>query len=161
MSAAALEHVNITVSNPSQTAELLCRFFDWRIRWQGASMMGGHTVHVGRDDAYLALYAYSEQPAEGSDSYTTRGSLNHVGVLVDDLEATEQRILAAGFETHNHADYEPGRRFYFNDHDGIEYEVVSYAEKRASFRDRHHRYRADRTGWCCGMRRYPCLRAAA
>ena len=46
--------------------------------------------------------------------------------VVDDLDATEARILAAGIETFSHADYEPGRRFYFNDADGIEFEVVSY-----------------------------------
>jgi glyoxylase I family protein len=28
--------------------------------------------------------------------------------------------------THNHDDYEPGRRFYYNDEDGIEFEVVNY-----------------------------------
>ncbi|MEC7669548.1 MAG: VOC family protein, partial [Pseudomonadota bacterium] len=28
---------------------------------------------------------------------------------------------------HNHADYEPGKRFYFDTPDGIEIEVVSYA----------------------------------
>ena len=28
-------------------------------------------------------------------------------------------------------DYEPGRRFYFFDPDGIEYEVVSYSEPRS------------------------------
>jgi len=44
-----------------------------------------------------------------------------------DLDATEQKVLQAGFKTHNHGDYEPGRRFYFNDHDGVEYEIVSYA----------------------------------
>ncbi len=32
-----------------------------------------------------------------------------------------------GSQTHSHADYEPGRRFYFHDEDGIEFEVVSYA----------------------------------
>ena len=26
----------------------------------------------------------------------------------------------------NHGDYDPGRRFYFLDPDGIEYEVISY-----------------------------------
>ena len=31
-----------------------------------------------------------------------------------------------GLETFNHGDYEPGRRFYFFDWDGIEFEVVSY-----------------------------------
>jgi len=53
--------------------------------------------------------------------------LNHIGVQVDDLDATEARVIAAGLLPFSHADYEPGRRFYFLDPDGIEYEVVSYA----------------------------------
>jgi catechol 2,3-dioxygenase-like lactoylglutathione lyase family enzyme len=53
--------------------------------------------------------------------------LNHVGVVVEDLDATEAKVRAAGFAPHSHADYEPGRRFYFHDRDGIEFEVVSYA----------------------------------
>lgn len=36
-------------------------------------------------------------------------------------------MVAAGFTPFNHGDYEPGRRFYFLDGDGIEYEIVSYA----------------------------------
>lgn len=47
--------------------------------------------------------------------------------VVDDLDATEKKVAAAGFEPHSHADYEPGRHFYFHDDDGIEFEVVSYA----------------------------------
>jgi len=43
------------------------------------------------------------------------------------LEAVEARVKAEGFVPHNHADYEPGRRFYFDGPDGIEYEVVSYS----------------------------------
>ena len=35
-------------------------------------------------------------------------------------------VVAAGLTPFSHADYEPGRRFYFLDPDGIEYEVVSY-----------------------------------
>lgn len=54
------------------------------------------------------------------------GGLNHVGVVVADLDATEARVKAQGFATHSHADYEPGRRFYFNDDAGIEYEVIQY-----------------------------------
>ena len=38
-----------------------------------------------------------------------------------------RRLRAMGYEPHSHADYEPGRRFYFDDEDGIEFEVVSYA----------------------------------
>ena len=54
------------------------------------------------------------------------GGLNHIAVTVDDLDQTEAAIKAHGFETGNHGDYEPGRRFYFHDGDGIEYEVVKY-----------------------------------
>ena len=53
-------------------------------------------------------------PAEPGDSYTTRGGLNHLGITVDDLDATEARVTAAGFVPRSHADYEPGRRFYFD-----------------------------------------------
>ena len=60
------------------------------------------------------------------DTYRTTGGLNHIGVVVDDLGAVEARVKAAGLVPHSHADYEPGRRFYFDDHDGTEWEVVSY-----------------------------------
>lgn len=36
-------------------------------------------------------------------------------------------VAANGFAPHKHQDYEPGKRFYFNGPDGVEYEVVSYA----------------------------------
>jgi len=53
--------------------------------------------------------------------------LNHVGLLVDDLDAAERVVREYGFEPWGHDDYEPGRRFYFFDWDGIEFEVVSYS----------------------------------
>jgi glyoxylase I family protein len=124
---AILEHVNFTVSDPAATADRLCALFGWTIRWQGSSIYGGRTVHVGGPSSYLALYAPKSPSREGANSYETRGGLNHVGVLVDDLDAVEQLVKQAGFAPHSHADYEPGRRFYFDDSDGIEFEVVSYA----------------------------------
>ena len=125
--AAALEHINVTVTDTEKTADLLCRLFDWQIRWQGPSKLGGRTVHVGADDNYLAVYTYDATAASDAESYATQGGLNHIGVLVEDLDATEQRVLSAGFKPFNHADYEPGRRFYFHDPDGIEFEVISYS----------------------------------
>ncbi len=116
---AILEHVNITVSDPQKTAALMATLFDWNIRWEGPAKSGGRTVHVGTDDAYLAVYANGGAPPQGR--------LNHVGIVVDDLDATERRVIAAGLTPFSHGDYEPGRRFYFLDDDGIEFEVVSYA----------------------------------
>ncbi|MEO1734352.1 MAG: VOC family protein, partial [Pseudomonadota bacterium] len=54
-------------------------------------------------------------------------ALNHVGVVVPDIDAVEAKVKAAGFEPRSHADYEPGKRFYFDGPDSIEFEVVSYA----------------------------------
>jgi len=127
---AQLEHVNITVSDPRKTATLLTDIFGWHTRWEGAAMGGaGYTVHVGTDDSYVAVYsgANPDQTVPKTDaSYQTRGGLNHLGVVVDDLDAVEAKVWAHGFAPHSHADYEPGRRFYFHDADGIEIEVVCY-----------------------------------
>lgn len=122
-----LEHVNFTVSDPKATADILCDLFGWHIRWQGEAISGGMSVHVGDDDSYLALYAPPTAVNEAPDNYTTIGGLNHVGVVVDDIDAVEKKVAAAGYHPHNHGDYEPGRRFYFDGPDGIEYEVVSYS----------------------------------
>ncbi len=128
---AQLEHVNITVSDPKRTAQMLIDLFDWHIRWEGSAMAGaGYTVHVGSDDTYVAVYsgAQPDQIVPKRDaSYMTRGGLNHIGVVVDDLDAVEAKVIAMGLEPESHADYEPGRRFYFDDPDGVEIEVISYA----------------------------------
>ena len=126
MASARIEHVNVTVSDPERAARLMERIFGWRVRWQGPSMGGGRTIHVGSDDHYVALYRAKDAPA-GDAGFAKGRPLNHIGVEVDDLDAVEARVIAAGLAPFSHADYEPGRRFYFFDPDGIEYEIVSYA----------------------------------
>jgi predicted enzyme related to lactoylglutathione lyase len=123
MTTATLEHVNVTVSDPHRTADMLSRLFGWHRRWEGPAKLGGYTVHVGTDDAYVAVYRYPEGAAPALDS----GRLNHIGVVVDDLDAAETRVRDAGYEPFNHGAYEPGRRFYFLDADQVEFEVISYA----------------------------------
>ena len=127
---AKLEHLNITVSDPDRTAQLLTDIFGWQVRWDGHSELGGRSVHVGEADnggSYLAIYREGEPSAGTESTDATIGGLNHVGVLVADLDSVEQRVINAGFEPYSHGDYEPGRRFYFDDHDGVEFEVVSYS----------------------------------
>lgn len=124
---ARLEHVNITVSDPHRAAALMTTLFGWKIRWEGAAINGGYTVHVGDDDDYLAFYSPPKTTAPNDTSYYIRGGLNHVALVVNDLEAVEARVVEAGLKPVNHGDYEPGRRFYFRDEDNIEYEIVSYA----------------------------------
>lgn len=121
-----LEHVNATVSDTKKTADMLCDVFGWHIRWEGDSIHGGHTVHVGTDTSYVALYNPPAITAKDYANYYTVGGLNHLGIVVDNLERVEAKVDARGFKTHSHADYEPGRRFYFHDEDGVEYEVICY-----------------------------------
>lgn len=126
MTEGRLEHVNITVSDPDATAKWLTEVFGWHIRWDGGAIHDGRSIHVGNDRDYLAVYSGTTPEQPDGTSYERLGGLNHVGVVVDDLDATLDRVRAQGFATHSHADYEPGRRFYFHDRDGIEFEVVSY-----------------------------------
>ena len=126
MEAARIEHVNVTVRDPERAARLMERLFGWQVRWSGPARDGGRTVHVGSDHDYVALYTGAD--AIYSDEDFAKGRpLNHIGVEVDALDAVEARVVAAGLTPFSHGDYEPGRRFYFLDPDGIEYEVVSYA----------------------------------
>ena len=122
---ASLEHVNITVSDPEAFAETLCKLFDWEVRWHGPAKDDGVTYHVGDADSYVAVYSRGGT-TQRTDNYVTPGGLNHIGVVVEDLDAAEARAKALGFEPHSHADYEPGQRFYFDGPDDVEIEVVSY-----------------------------------
>lgn len=125
MTHAMIEHVNLTVRDPERSARLMEALFGWHVRWKGPARDGGRSIHVGNDIAYVALYTGPDgQHAEAR--YPKGEPLNHVGVLVDDLDAVEEKVIAQGLDPFNHGDYEPGRRFYFFDLDGIEYEVVSY-----------------------------------
>lgn len=127
MAQARLEHTNVTVSDPHATAAWLQKVFGWHIRWEGPGMQTGYTVHVGTDESYVALFSYGDTAVSTKpNSYRTIGGLNHIAAFTDDIDAIEERVKRAGFTTVNHADYAPGRRFYFHDRDGIEWEVASH-----------------------------------
>lgn len=128
MTEATLEHINLTVRDPLATAAVLDKIFGWKIRWQGESLYEGFTVHVGGEHSYLALYAHKDLKPNNVESYFHLQGLNHLGVVVDDLDATEIKVQEAGYTPKSHADYEPGKRFYFEDNDGLEIEVISYKE---------------------------------
>jgi catechol 2,3-dioxygenase-like lactoylglutathione lyase family enzyme len=125
MSGTRLEHVNVNVSDPERTARLLEGLFDWRVRWSGPSRDGGRTIHVGTADDYVAIHT-ARDAVYGPQTFAKGQPFNHIGIEVDDLAAIEAKVVAAGLKPFGHDDYDPGKRFYFLDPDGIEYEVVSY-----------------------------------
>ncbi len=120
-----LEHANISVTRPDRSAELFRQLLGWVERWRGESQLGGRTIHVGDPEngqTYLAIYTGGHVQGE----FKKGQPLNHIAFVIDDLQAAEQVVVAAGLEPFGHDDYEPGKRFYFFDWDGIEFEVVSY-----------------------------------
>lgn len=122
MSTGQLEHANLTVSDPERSSAFFQKLLGWQERWRGPAQNGGTTIHVGSESSYLALYTHDETKGDFS-----RGvPLNHVGLIVQDLNGAEKIVTDAGLEPYGHDDYEPGRRFYFLDWDGIEFELLTY-----------------------------------
>lgn len=117
-----IEHANLSVTDAPRLAALLVRLCGWRERWRGPAANGGETIHVGSDECYIAVYTHDRVGGK----FAKGQPLNHVGLLVDDLDGAEAVVRGAGLKPFGHDDYEPGRRFYFFDWDGIEFEVVSY-----------------------------------
>jgi len=123
MSTARLEHVNISVVNAERTATFLEKLTGWQRRWEGAAANGGYTIHLGNEEAYLAIH--TNQSVRGT--FPKGAPMNHIGIAVRDLDAAQAKVQAEGLKPFNHGEYEPGpRSFYFIDADGIEFEVVSY-----------------------------------
>lgn len=121
-----IEHANLSVTDPDRSSALFRQLLGWEERWRGKSMFGGNTIHVGdpaHGDTYLALYTGDHVTGD----YSKGQPLNHIGFVVDDLDAAEKVVAQAGLSPFGHDSYEPGRRFYFFDWDGIEFEVASYA----------------------------------
>jgi catechol 2,3-dioxygenase-like lactoylglutathione lyase family enzyme len=123
-------HANLTVTDTQRSAALFQRLLGWHIRWSGQSMLGGDTVHVCDETTYLALYTDADGRADKGRHCSKGQPLNHIGLLVYDLAAAETFVTQAALKPFGHDDNDPGKRFYFFDWDGIEFEIVSYADAK-------------------------------
>ena len=124
-----LEHANLTVSALERSIDFYGRALGFEVRWRGEILNTTRmapAAHIGLPgaDYYLALFE-AEEDRGAPHSYAPPG-INHFGFVVDDLVAARAQIEAAGAKIHYYGDYEPGRRAYFSDPDGIEIEVVEY-----------------------------------
>ncbi len=122
-----LEHANITVSNIDTSFQFYADLFGFEKRWEG--MATGEVgpiraLHAGDEHTYLALFE-AEREGRSPADYGIAG-INHIGFEVEDLEICRKRLEQLGVAVHLEADYEPGRRIYFYDPDGIEIELVEY-----------------------------------
>ncbi len=126
-----LEHVNLTVADLQRSVDFYTRVFGFAVRWQGETSDGKPAAHVGDDRSYLALFQARDTTPLERKSYDRIG-LNHFGFVVNDIDAIKKRLREAGITHHSEQTYDPGRHVYFLDPDGIEVELVQYAQGESS-----------------------------
>ncbi len=118
-----LEHGNIRVGDLDEAVRFLTTALpNFRVRGGGSSGDGSRWLHVGTDNTYVALTEATgdRRPSDGP-------GLNHLGFVVDDVDAVRERLAEAGYEQSSVG--EPHRyrmRGYFFDRDGVEWEFVEY-----------------------------------
>src|SRR4051812_43999439 len=91
--AVRLDHANLIVRDIDETIRFLQTALpDFRVRGRGDGW-----VHVGTNDAYLALNEATRDGAEPWVPYDGAPGLNHLGFEVDDVDALRDRLRAAGY----------------------------------------------------------------
>jgi catechol 2,3-dioxygenase-like lactoylglutathione lyase family enzyme len=125
-----LEHVNFTVSNLQRSLDFYREAFGFEVRWQGEIFNTTRmtpAAHVGPPGKPFYFSLFEGESSERAPYTYGPPGINHFGLAVDDLAAAEARAQAAGAEVKQAAQYDPGRRVYVMDPDGIEIELVEYS----------------------------------
>ena len=123
-----LDHANLQVRDVDGMIHFLqAAFPDFQVRGQGKTWQGTRWVHVGNDQAYVALNEATREPAERWVPYGGKPGVNHLGFEVDDAEALRHRLGAAGFQETTVPNAHPYRkRVYFHDSEGNDWEFIQY-----------------------------------
>ena len=103
-----INHVALEVGDVDEALEFYGRIFELTLRGRGARM-----AFIDMGDQFIALAAGRTQPPD---------SHRHLGLVVDDKEATRRALQEAG------ADILPGRGLDFRDPWGNHVQVVEYSE---------------------------------
>lgn len=118
---AYLEHANLTVTDLNATIKFIQLALPDFVK-RGEGMYNGRKwVHIGTQDSYLAI---NEDPGHNP---VQRRPLNHLGIVVQDVNAVVDRLVDAGFHRSSQRYEHPYRvREYFEDTQGTEYEFIEY-----------------------------------
>ena len=103
-----LNHIALEVGNVEEALEFYGRIFDFELRGRG-----GRMAFIDMGDQFIALASGRTQPPDAH---------RHVGLVVDDKEATRQALQEAG------VDVQPSGSVDFRDPWGNHIQVVEYGE---------------------------------
>ncbi|WP_420588348.1 VOC family protein [Bacterioplanoides sp.] len=137
-----LEHANLVVQQIQPTLNFLkVAFPHWHVRgegdmtWKrGALEVERHWLHFGNDDYYLTLNSNADAPMR--DLNGNQAGLAHLGFVVDDLDALEQRLAEAGFVPAIVGQPHPYRKtLYYNEPGGAQFEFMQYLSEEPQQRN--------------------------
>jgi catechol 2,3-dioxygenase-like lactoylglutathione lyase family enzyme len=140
-----LEHANITVESVKESIKFLeAAFPESTIRGEGhlhgdASL--GRWVHFGTDTFYVALQENATNSPRSDVTYEHDG-INHIGFVVEELDALLSRMRDRGYELSPASameDHPHRRRAYLFDGNGVEWEFVEYLSDERSERNDYTR----------------------
>lgn len=124
-----MEHANITVRDVDREIEFLrVAFPHFRIRGEGKFTIDGLTlrwVHVGDDERYVCVNQGGPDCHDSEKMYKRVG-INHVGYLVESLDAVRARLAGAGHKSAAVEEPPARRRVYVDDGQGITWEFLEY-----------------------------------
>ncbi|MEZ9057098.1 VOC family protein [Vibrio pelagius] len=133
---AYVEHANITVSNIDDAVQFIQTAIpEFKERHRGQTNY--RWCHIGTDDSYIALQEVVARKQTDRSPYLDVG-INHIGIVVDDVDRVEKRLLAAGYEQNDIGEDNPFRkRVYFYDASGVEWEFIEYLTQDAENKNRY------------------------
>lgn len=125
---ARIEHVNMHVKDVDQMLKFINTAFPhFKIRFDSNHDDKERWVHIGSEETYLAIYQATQEDSARPNPYSGKPQVNHLGYVVDDVEALRQRLLDAGYEESTLENNHPARkRIYFFDPDGNDWEFIEY-----------------------------------
>ena len=121
-----IEHANITVRDMAQAVRFITTALPhFRIRGRDRSGRDGW-LHVGTDETYISLTHSPRAPLDKRVPYQDLG-VNHIGIVVADVDAVVARLQAAGYRQDSETEVSRWRkRYYFLDDDNLQWEFIQY-----------------------------------
>ena len=131
-----MEHANLHVRHFDDAVRFLQTAFpDFDIRSESVCD-GLRWMHIGTQETYIALNETRTERDKSLGPYDGRPGVNHLGYEVDDVDALQERLAAAGFRDSTYPNNHPHRkRVYFYDADGNDWEFVQYFSEDPKLRN--------------------------
>lgn len=126
----SIEHVNITVPDIDEAIKFIQLVApDFKVRKDENPASSYRWAHIGNAQYYFALQEphLDADPEKPRATYKNYG-VNHISLIVEDIEKVEGVLLKAGYKRGIATPIEQHRkRLYFIDSFGFEWELVEYS----------------------------------